>query len=472
MIAVVGGAGLRGGTLITGGAGPLHGAAEGELGGVHLPPPDKGDGGGITGLVALAAHSGGQILLGGDGGGADHGDDIPRLEARLGGGAILHHLRQIGPAAHAGLRVVGGAGRADAHVGVGCDLAVFHDILEHVEHIVNGDGEAQALGGGAVAGGGVLGGDDAHHLSVGVEEGPAGVAAVDGGSDLDHVEGGAVYVDLPVEAGDNALAHGEGELAQGVADGGHVLAHPQVGALADDHGGQLPVPGVDFDNGDVVVLVAAHDLGGVGLAVAEADLHVIAAADHMVVGDDVAVLGDDEAAAGAGGLDLTPKVVIALGDGDDIDAHAAAHVGVVDLRQGQLLGAGDGHGGDLRSLPVAEEDGGLGAVLHAVPAAPRIAQEPSRAKGAAQQERSAQDAGRHPLPDAVSLGLNGLQGGNRLTVIGMVAVVVLVVVSILLVIHLESLLEELVSRFRVVFFRWSYYTGDLCPKYEDFLQGF
>src|SRR5699024_686831 len=282
--------------LVCLGAGVLRlgGAAEGQLRGLHLSVPDKGDGSALASGVTLAAHSGGQIAAGGNESAVDHGDHIAHLEARRFGGATGHDLLNVGPGADAGLRVIRGVGYAHAHVGAGGDLAVFNNVLNHAENVVNGDGEAQALHAGAVGGGGVLGGHDAHHLAVNVEQGAAGVAGVDGGGDLDHVKGGTLHVDLAVHAGDNALGHGEGQLTQGVADGKDLIPHLEVSGAAEGDRGQGVLAGIDLQHGQIVVLVSADDFSGVGAAVVEGDFHIRARraetfADYVVVGDDVAV---------------------------------------------------------------------------------------------------------------------------------------------------------------------------------------
>ena len=53
---------------------------------------------------------------------------------------------------------------------------------------------------------------------------------------------------------------------------------------------------------------------------------------HMIVGDNIAVLADNEAAAGTGGLNLAAEEVVPLGDGDDVDADRAVHIGLINLR--------------------------------------------------------------------------------------------------------------------------------------------
>ena len=319
-----------------------------------------------------------------------------------------------------------------AHVGVAGDLTVLHDVLEHTQHVVDGDGEAQSLGSGAPAvGGGGLGGDDAHHLAVAVEEGAAGVAGVDGSVDLDHVKGGAVEVDLPVEAGDDAPAHGEGQLPQGVADGGHVLPYGELIRGAQHHGLEGRVARVHLQHGDVVVRVAAHHLGSVGFAVIEGDLHVRGAADYVGVGGDIAVGGEDEAAAGAGGLHRLAEEVVAR-QGGGVDAHAAVHVGVVELREAETLAAGDADSLHLHGLAVAAHHLGL-VRLGAAPAVYR----PAGPKGPADEQGPAQDARQNPLAPAPPglLRLHGGLGGLEALAVALIIVVVLVGASVVIVIH-------------------------------------
>ena len=70
---------------------------------------------------------------------------------------------------------------------------------------------------------------------------------------------------------DDALAHGECQLAQRVADSQHGVAHVDVGALAQRHG--LQAGGVDLQHRHIVVAVAADDGGIVGVAVVQRHLH-------------------------------------------------------------------------------------------------------------------------------------------------------------------------------------------------------
>ena len=113
-------------------------------------------------------------------------------------------------------------------------LAVFHNVRDNGLHIPDGNGEAQTLHSG-IGIAGILGGHNAHHLAVQVHQRAAGVAGVDGGVHLDHVKGRAVHIDGPVAAGYDALAHGEGQFPQGIADGQHRVAYIHVAAVAQSH---------------------------------------------------------------------------------------------------------------------------------------------------------------------------------------------------------------------------------------------
>ena len=254
---------------------------------------------------------------------------------------------------------------------------MLHQIGQDVLHVVDGEGEAQALGGHAGAGLGILGGDDAHHVAIAVKQGAARVAGVDGAVGLQHVQGGAHRLavgvgaaggDQPVQGGDDAVGEGVGQLAQGVADGIDALAHHQLAGIAQGDGGQAG--GIDLQHGHVVVLLAAHQLGGVLVAVGEGHLHrhggvVGRLLNDVVVGDDVAVLGEDKAGAGGRrGGGLAEDVHRGGGDGD---AHAGAQVGGIQLLGSHGLAAvAVHHGLDLGVLHRLVNGGGTGAVEVAV----------------------------------------------------------------------------------------------------------
>ena len=123
----------------------------------------------------------------------------------------------------------------------------------------------------------------------------AGVAGVDGGVGLEHVHYRSIaHGDGAVLGGDIAPGEGKGQLAQGVADGVHVLAHVELIGIAQ--GDRLEVAHVDFQHSDVVLLFTAHQGGVIALAVGEKHLDVADAVDDVIIGEDVA--GAAVAAAG------------------------------------------------------------------------------------------------------------------------------------------------------------------------------
>ena len=244
---------------------------------------------------------------------------------------------------------------------------MLDDVGQDIFHVVDGQGEAQALGVDAGGGLGVLGGGDADDVAVAVKQRPAGVAWVDGTVGLEHVEGGAASVvpggDEPVQGGDDAVGEGVGQLAQGVADGVDRLAHHQLGAVPQGDGGEAA--GLDLQYGHVVVLLAADELGVVLVAVGEGDLDVDGAAlvlgrllNDVVVGGDVAVLTEDKAGArGGGGGGLPPDVL----GGVHRDAHAGGQVGGVELLRGHGLAAvGVDYCADLGPVLLIDGGGVLG----------------------------------------------------------------------------------------------------------------
>ena len=103
-----------------------------------------------------------------------------------------------------------------------------------------------------------------------------------------------------------------------------MIAHIQAVAVAQRYVRQIL--GVDLDDCDIIVFIAADILGVIAVAVVQCDLHGIGVAYHMVVGDDVAVRRQDEAGAGASGLCGLAKEVRVRG-GSDVDGHHAVDIG-------------------------------------------------------------------------------------------------------------------------------------------------
>ena len=96
----------------------------------------------------------------------------------------------------------------DAELGAVGHGAVFHEVVCDGHGVIDRDGEAQTLH----AGGAVFCGHDADDLPCGVVHRTAGVAGVDGGVDLEHVDAAVGSVgggNGAVERADHAARHGE-----------------------------------------------------------------------------------------------------------------------------------------------------------------------------------------------------------------------------------------------------------------------
>ena len=146
-----------------------------------------------------------------------------------------------------------------SHISAG-DVAVPAQVGNLVNHIVHGDSKADALNGGpAFRVAGVLGGGNAHHLPVHIEQRAAGIAGVDGGVGLNHIDGLTVGGNHPVLGADIAYRHGGGELAQGIAHRHHLISHLEGIAAAQLHAGQ--VLGVHLQHRHIVAAVKAHHPG-------------------------------------------------------------------------------------------------------------------------------------------------------------------------------------------------------------------
>jgi hypothetical protein len=151
---------------------------------------------------------------------------------------------------------------------------------------------------------------------------------------------------------------------------GFPMANHQVGRRAEAHGDErMIVPRPDAQQRDVVLVVEAHEGGGIALLVGEADPDALAAElDHVRVGEDVPLGVDDEARAQAapvgalrtvdpvprrGQFHLLHHLLVDVHDGrPDVsyDAHDGSHPRVV------VLESGLGSQGDR-----PEQTGGQGA---------------------------------------------------------------------------------------------------------------
>ena len=153
---------------------------------------------------------------------------------------------------------------------------------------MDGDGEADVLDGRAACGGaGILGGGDADHVSVHVEQRAAGVAGVERRIGLDHAHGRVLDGDVAVKTADIAVRHGEVQFAEGIADRNDRIADLKRVFLRDGDGGK-PLR-VDLEQGNIAHRVRADDGSRIGLAVIERNGHDGRTVDHVAVCEDKAV---------------------------------------------------------------------------------------------------------------------------------------------------------------------------------------
>ena len=125
--------------------------------------------------------------------------------------------------------------------------------------VCDGDGEADAR---ADPGAADDLGVDADDPALSVQQGPAGVARIDGGVRLDDLgdgEGARAAANSAANSADDALGHGEG-LPEGVADGNRELADAHVAAVAEGDGVELVCWDINLDDGEVRAWVAAQNL--------------------------------------------------------------------------------------------------------------------------------------------------------------------------------------------------------------------
>ena len=81
--------------------------------------------------------------------------------------------------------------------------------------------------------------------------------------------------------------------AKGAADGRHPFADLQLLRVADFQNGKIL--GVNFDNGDVGLLIGTKYFAGEFALVGEPNDNAVSAFNHVRIGHDEAVIGNDEA---------------------------------------------------------------------------------------------------------------------------------------------------------------------------------
>ncbi len=123
---------------------------------------------------------------------------------------------------------------------------------------------------------------------------------------------GTLHVDGTVHTGRRCRSSWRRVSSQRVTDGQHGVAHVDIGGVAQSHSRQIL--GVDLQHSYIVIAVAAHQRGGIGVAVIEGDVDGAGAAITWLV---TMLSGVDEATAGGGGLGLLAEDV--GGDGGAVD---------------------------------------------------------------------------------------------------------------------------------------------------------
>jgi hypothetical protein len=152
---------------------------------------------------------------------------------------------------------------------------------------------------------------DADDVAGHVEQGAAGIAAVNGGIGLDVIVEGT-GLDVAVLGRDDAGRHRAAE-AERVADGHHRLADADLVGIGEVDRLQGPRR-LDAQHRHVDLAVAADQLGGQPGAVIEDDGDLVGAVDDVVVGDDDAG-GIDHKARAERGLAALRLLLLAVGAG-------------------------------------------------------------------------------------------------------------------------------------------------------------
>ena len=162
----------------------------------------------------------------------------------------------------------------------------------------------------------------------------------------------AVIVHAPVNGGDDTVGQGGTELlAEGVADGGHRVAHGKAADISEAGGRQAGA--VDFQQGQVADRVRPYQQRLIALVVIERDLSAGTALDHMGIGDDQTVFAGNDA-----GAPVIAVLILRVGG----DAHDGIGAGGIQLLQAQLLLPGLRQGQDKGLLQHRSFDAGFQCV--------------------------------------------------------------------------------------------------------------
>mmetsp|Transcript_2128 Transcript_2128/g.7092 ORF Transcript_2128/g.7092 Transcript_2128/m.7092 type:complete len:354 (+) Transcript_2128:51-1112(+) len=180
------------------------------------------------------------------------------------------------------------------------NLAVGNDLFDDPTDGVHRDGETHAdvcPPAGGIQDGGVY----AYQLPFSVKQRASAVSRVDGGVRLDGAPDGsaALGLDHPAKATHNPGGHGVVE-AEGVANGEDGLTHEESSTPSHTDWNEVSrVHALQGEDRNVLVLVEAHDGGGVGVLVDESHPDVRGPFDDVEVGDDVSLVVPNEPGSGA-----------------------------------------------------------------------------------------------------------------------------------------------------------------------------
>ena len=154
---------------------------------------------------------------------------------------------------------------------------------------------------------------------MGINEWPAGVAAIDGRIRLNGFvdESRLAGLHRATDCADNAGGQGTLE-TEGVADGQNLLADLERGGIAQRQRGELLALRIDFHDGDVVALVRADEFSGIARLIAEDHLDGLRALHNVIIRQNVAVSVEDEAGACACHGNGILEEIIFRGLGQDI----------------------------------------------------------------------------------------------------------------------------------------------------------
>ncbi len=201
------------------------------------------------------------------------------------------------------------------------------------------------------------GGVDADYVALGIEQGAAAIAFVDGGVGLDQsFEGAVLIANFAAQRAHDAGGERAGK-AERIADGEDLLPDLQGIGIAQFQERQFFL-GIDLDHGQIVGAIGHQDFGGVAAAIGKAHFDFGAAADDVIVGENAAVGADQEARSQrARGHHFEEKGLLINRAGDVGDAvfGGLVNLDIVDFVAAQSGGVRDGGAAPQRAVDSAAE---------------------------------------------------------------------------------------------------------------------